>query len=197
MGQPIEGSNPSLSATALAGSTEAATRGPRRPRGGGLVDGAGRGCPPSIDLRLRVSKPDRRGASLGGEPDRRPSRPVVSPTYAQGSYYGRNRVVASAPGLLTGPATPLLSTTRAAQPPGRDPSRAGSHVVRTGRVSRKNGTARTRERGRGDPRARTGTRARRWSFGLPRRRKNGTRGARRRRPPPARAAPRALPGPLL
>src|SRR5450756_1353085 len=138
MGQPIEGSNPSLSATALAGSTEAATRGPRRPRGGGLVDRAGRGCPPPIDLRLRVPAQDRRGASLAGEPDRRPSRPVVSPIYAQGSYYGTNRVVASAPGRFTGPAAPLLSTTRAAQPSGRDPSRAGSSVVRTARVSRKN-----------------------------------------------------------
>src|SRR5450759_2030905 len=115
--------------------TEAATRGPRRPRHGGLVDREGRGYPPSIDLRLRVPVQDRRGASLAGESDRRPSRPVVSPIYAQGSYYGTNRVVASAPGRFTGPATPLLSTTRAAQPPGRDPSRAGSHVVRTGRIS--------------------------------------------------------------
>src|SRR5665811_1986833 len=87
------------------------------------------------------SDQDRHGASLAGEPDRRPSRPdrspsrpVVSPIYAQGSYYGMNRVVASAPGRFTGPATPLLSTTRAAQPPGRDPSRSRSHVVRTGRV---------------------------------------------------------------
>src|SRR5450759_2010508 len=126
---------------------EAATRGPRRPRHGGLVDREGRGYPPSIDLRLRVPEPDRRGASLAGEPDRRRSRPVVSPTYAQGSYYGTNRVVAGAPGRLTGPATPLLSTTRAAQPPGGDPSRSGSSVVRTGHVSRKNGA---RGRGRGD-----------------------------------------------
>src|SRR5450759_2680704 len=129
-----------------------------RPRHG-LVDREGRGYRPSIDLRLRVSKPDRRDASLAGEPDRRRSRPVVSPTYAQGSYYGTNRVVAGAPGRLTGPATPLLSTTRAAQPPGGDPSRSGSSGVRTGHVSRK----------------------------------NGARGARRRRPPLARAAPKALP----
>src|SRR5450759_5062186 len=135
----------------------------RRPRHGGLVDRAGRGYPPSIDLRLRVPVQDRRGASLAGESDRRPSRPVVSPIYAHGSYYGTNRVVASAPGRFTGPAAPLLSSTRVAQPPGGDPSRAGSHVVRTGRVSRK----------------------------------NRTRGARRRRPPLARAAPKALPGPLL
>jgi len=67
-----------------------------------------------------------------------PSRPVVSPTYAQGSYYGTNRVVAGAPGRLMGPAAPLPSTTRAAQPPGRDPSRLGSSVVRTARVSWKN-----------------------------------------------------------
>src|SRR5450759_2135089 len=112
----------------------------RRPRRGGLVDRTGRGYPPSIDLRLRVSKPDRRGASLAGDPDRRPSRPVVSPIYAQGSWYGTNRVVAGAPGRFTGPATPLLSTTRAAQPPGSDPSHSRSHVVRTGRVFRKNGT---------------------------------------------------------
>src|SRR5450759_669924 len=112
----------------------------RRPRRGGLVDRTGRGYPPSIDLRLRVSKPDRRGASLAGDPDRRPSRPAVSPIYAQGSWYGTNRVVAGGPGRFTGPATPLLSTTRAAQPPGRDPSHSRSHVVRTGRVSRKNVT---------------------------------------------------------
>src|SRR5450756_2465167 len=122
----------------------AADRHRRRPRRGGLVDRTGRGYPPSIDLRLRVSKPDRRGASLAGEPDRRPSRPVVSPIYAQGSYYGTNRVVAGAPGRFAGPAAPLLSTTRAAQPPGRGPSRLGSSVVRTARVSRKN-----RPRGRG------------------------------------------------
>src|SRR5450756_230780 len=104
----------------------AADRHRRRPRRGGLVDRTGRGYPPSIDLRLRVSKPDRRDASLAGEPDRRRSRPVVSPTYAQGSYYGTNRVVINAPGRLTGPAAPLLSTTRAAQPPGRN--RRGRHA---------------------------------------------------------------------
>ena len=118
------------------------------------------------------SDQDRHGASLAGEPDRRPSRPdrrpsrpVVSPTYAQGSYYGTNRVVAGAPGRFAGPAAPLLSTTRAAQPPGRDPSRLGSSVVRTARVSRKN-----RPRGRG--RARGG---------------DCTRPARCARPPPGRA----------
>jgi hypothetical protein len=105
----------------------------------GLDDGGDRAQPDQ----------DRHGASLAGEPDRRPSRPVVSPTYAQGSCYGTNRVVASAPGLLMGPATPLLSTTRAAQPSGRDPSRSRCSVVRTGRVSRK-------KRGRGD----AGTRGR-------------------------------------
>jgi len=47
-----------------------------------------------------------------------PSRPVVSPTYAQGSCYGTNRVIAGAPGRLTGPATPLLSTARAAHSSG-------------------------------------------------------------------------------
>jgi hypothetical protein len=100
------------------------------------------------------SDQDRHGASLAGEPDRRPSRPVrrpsrpvVSPTYAQGSWYGTNRVMASAPGHLTSPAAPLLSTERAAQPSGRSPSRSRSHVVRTGRVFRKN---RTRGRGGGD-----------------------------------------------
>src|SRR5450759_2263360 len=40
MGQPIEGSNPSLSATALAGPPMTAMRGRRRPRGGGLLDRA-------------------------------------------------------------------------------------------------------------------------------------------------------------
>src|SRR5450756_1214161 len=99
----------------------------RRPRPGGLVDRAGRGYPPPIDLRLRVPEQDRRGASLAGESDRRPSRPVVSPTYAEGSCYGANRVAAGAPGRLTSSATPIVSTTRAAQPAGatlaaRDPS---------------------------------------------------------------------------
>src|SRR5450759_4788070 len=121
----------------------------RRPRHGGLVDREGRGDPPSIDLRLRVPEPDRRDASLAGEPDRRPSRPVVSPTYAQGSYYGTNRVVARAPGRLAGPAAPLVSTTRAAQLSGRSPSRSRSSVARTGRVFRKNRT-------RGRARRRTG-----------------------------------------
>ena len=83
----------------------------------------------------RSSRPDRTPSRL----DRRTSRPVVSPTYAQGSCYGTNRVVAGAPGRLTGPAAPLLSTARATQPPGRDPSRLGSSVPRTGRVFRKNG----------------------------------------------------------
>ena len=93
----------------------------------------------------RVPAQDRRGASLAGSsdrrasrPDRRPSRPVVSPTYAQGSCYGTNRVVAGAPGRFTGPATPLLSTARAAQPSGRYRRRSRCSVVRTGRVSLKN-----------------------------------------------------------
>jgi len=69
-----------------------------------------------------------------------PSRPVVSPTYAQGSCYWTNRVVVSAPGRFTGPAAPFLSTTRAARPSGRDRRRSRSSIARTGRVSRKNGT---------------------------------------------------------
>ncbi len=108
------------------------------------------------------SDQDHRGAPAAGAPDRRPSRPdrspsrpVVSPTYAQGSYYGTNRVVASAPGRFTGPATPLLSTARAAQPLGRDPRRSRSSVARTGRVSRKN---RARGRGGGGGRAPAGSR---------------------------------------
>jgi hypothetical protein len=136
----------------------AATWGPRRPRGGGLVDRPGRGCPPWLDLRLRVPEQDRRGSSLAGEPDRRPSRRVVSPAYAQGSYYGTNRVVASAPGRFTGPAAPLLSTARAAQPSGRDRRRSRSSVVRTGRVSRKNPARGGRGPGRGGPDAGRGTR---------------------------------------
>ena len=102
------------------------------------------------------SDQDHRGASLAGSsdrrasrPDRRPSRPVVSPTYAQGSYYGTNRVVVSAPGRFTGPAAPLLSTTRAARPSGRDRRRSRSSVVRTGSVSRKNRTRGTRGREEG------------------------------------------------
>jgi hypothetical protein len=96
-----------------------------------------------------AGKPDRRAS----RPDRRPSRPVVSPTYAQGSYYGTNRVVANASGHLTSPAAPLLSTTRAAQPSGRNRCRSRSSVVRTGRVFRKN-----RPRGRGGAGAGAGER---------------------------------------
>ena len=66
------------------------------------------------------------------------SRPLVSPTYAQGSYYGTRRVVSGAPGRLAGPATRLQSTTRAARPSGRDHRGSRSSVARTGRVSRYN-----------------------------------------------------------
>ena len=100
---------------------------------------------PTGELRGPSGEPDRRPS----RPDRRPSRPVVSPTYAQGSCYGTNRVVASAPGRFAGPAAPLLSTTRAAQPPGRDPSRSRCSVARTGRVSRKNGARGREGAGRG------------------------------------------------
>jgi hypothetical protein len=105
----------------------------------------------STSRRRRGPRSIGPGSSFAGEPDRRPSRPAVSPTYAQGSCYGTNRVVAGAPGRFAGPAAPLLSTARAAQPPGCSPSRSRSHVVRTGRVFRKN-----RTRGRGD----AGTRGR-------------------------------------
>ena len=72
-----------------------------------------------------VVRPGGMRRSLGERGRRgRPARPVVSPTYAQGSYYGTNRVVAGAPGLLTGPAAPLLSTMRPAQRPGRDRRRS-------------------------------------------------------------------------
>jgi Transposase zinc-ribbon domain len=107
-------------------------------------DQAHRGAPAAGVPDRRPSRPDRRPS----RPDRRPSRPVVSPTYAQGSCYGTNRVVAGAPGRLTGPAAPLPSMTRAAQPPGGDPRRSRSSIARTGRVSRKNRTT-----GRGDARA--------------------------------------------
>jgi len=62
--------------------------------------------------------------------------PVVSPTYAQGSYYETNRVDSGACGRLAGPAAPLLSTARAAQPSGRDRRRSRSCAARTRRVSR-------------------------------------------------------------
>jgi hypothetical protein len=81
-----------------------------------------------------------RARPRSSRPERRPSRPVVSPTYAQDSYYGTNRVVASAPGRFTGPAAPVLSTAREAQSPGHDRRRSRSSVPRTGRVFRKNGT---------------------------------------------------------
>ena len=84
----------------------------------------------------------------------RPSWPDVSPAYAQGSYYGTNRGVAGAPGRLTGPASPLLSTTRAAQPSGRDRRRSRFHVVRTGRVFRKNRAPDRKNRAPERPRAR-------------------------------------------
>jgi hypothetical protein len=102
---------------------------------------------PTGDLRdptgRRPSRPDWRPSRPDWRPSRpdwRPSRPAVSPSYAQGSWYGTNRVVASAPGRLAGPAAPLLSTTGQPSPRGLDPSRSGSSVVRTARVSRKNRT---------------------------------------------------------
>src|SRR5450759_1557248 len=157
MGQPIEGSNPSLSATALAGPPMTAMRGRRRPRGGGLLDRA------DVATRHRSifdsAFPCRTVAARLTTVAARPETfaAVVSPTYAQGSSYGTNRVVLSAPGRLAGPAAPLVSTTRAAQPPGRGPSRSRSPAARTGRVFRKN---RPRGAGREDGDARAGTRGR-------------------------------------
>jgi hypothetical protein len=57
--------------------------------------------------------------------DRRASRPVVSPSYAQGSWYGTNRVVAGAPGRFAGPAAPLLSTEPGSPAPGTRPQPLG------------------------------------------------------------------------
>jgi hypothetical protein len=140
----------------IAGRTDSAAHVADTPRPGRcrLADYADAPRVSSRSRRRRGQHSMGPGPSLAGEPDwrpsrpdRRPSRPVVSPTYAQGSYYGTNRVVAGAPGRFTGPAAPLLSTERAAQPSGRSPSRSRSHVVRTGRVFRKN---RTRGRGGGD-----------------------------------------------
>lgn len=86
-----------------------------------------------------------------GQPNRRRSRPVVYPAYAQGSCYGTNRSVAAAPGRHSGPPAPLLSTTRAAPPSGYHFRRPRSSIARTGRVFRKN-RARGRPRaGAGDP----------------------------------------------
>jgi hypothetical protein len=53
---------------------------------------------------------------------------------------GRNESSPALPRSFTGPAVPLLSTARAAEPSGRDRRGSRSSVVRTGRVSRKNGT---------------------------------------------------------
>src|SRR5450759_199530 len=61
MGQPIEGSNPSLSATALTGPTDDRHAGPTSPSWWGTPRPRGRGYPPPIDLRLRVPVQDRRG----------------------------------------------------------------------------------------------------------------------------------------
>jgi len=148
-----------------------AMRGRRRPRGGGLLDCA--------DVATR-----HRSIFDSAFPCRTVAARLatfaacVSPTYAQGSYYGTNRVVASAPGRLAGPAAPLVSTTRAAQPPRRGPSRSRSHAARTGRVFRKNRTrgdagTGTRGRGRGDGDAGASMVVR-----APRRRKNRTPGGR-------------------
>jgi hypothetical protein len=94
------------------------------------------------------SDSDHRGASLAGGPDRRPSRPLVSPTYAQGSYYGTNRLVAGAPGRLTGPAASLLSTTRAAQLSGRDRRRSrSSRSTNRARISEQSDARAGREGG--------------------------------------------------
>ena len=102
-------------------------RGARVPSLGGLVDRTGRGYPPSIDLRLRVSKPDRRDASLAREPDRRPSRPRgfsdLTPGFVLPGTASSRRRRSRAP---HGSGHAALSTTRAAQPPGGDPSRSGS-----------------------------------------------------------------------
>jgi len=127
--------------------------GPPRP---GRLDrrcvAVGSPTPPVRVVRLRgmgdggdraPSDKDHRGPSMAGAPDRTPPRPdrtppqlVVSPTYAQGSYYGTNRVDSGARGRLAGPAAALLSTTRAALPSGRDRSRWRSSAARTWRVSR-------------------------------------------------------------
>src|SRR5450759_4646317 len=61
MGQPIEGSNPSLSATALTGPTDDRHAGPTSPSWWWTPRPRGRGYPPPIDLRLRVPVQDRRG----------------------------------------------------------------------------------------------------------------------------------------
>ena len=92
---------------------------------------------------LAPSDKDHRGPSVAGAPDRRPPRPdrgpprpLVSPTQAQGSYQGTNRVVIGAPKRLAGLAAPRLSTRRAAQSPGRDRRCWRSSTARTWRVSR-------------------------------------------------------------
>src|SRR5450759_4945171 len=41
---------------------------------------------------------------------------LVSPVYAHGSCYATNRILIDARWLLSGPAVPFLSTTRAARP---------------------------------------------------------------------------------
>jgi len=86
-----------------------------------------------------------------GLPDRRRSRPVVSPAYAQGACYGTNRAVAAAPWRHAGPPAPLLSTTRAAPPSGCHLRRPRSSIARTGRVFRKNRTRGRPRAGAGDP----------------------------------------------
>src|SRR5674476_257478 len=107
---------------------------------------------PSGSIRQDLPMP----AALAGQPDpgqpnRRRSRPVVYPAYAQGSCYGTNRSVAAAPGRQSGPPALLLSTTRAAPPSGYHFRRPRSSIARTGRVFRKN-RARGRPRaGAGDP----------------------------------------------
>ena len=135
-----------------------------RPRRCRLTDSAGRGAP-----RAGTASRRRRGpGSIGLGPSRfvsgrraRPetiSRPLVCPTYAQGSYYGTKQVLGGAPGRLTGPAAPRLSTTRAAQNPGRDRRRSRSSAARTGRVCRNNRTRAPRGREGGTPGAHAGGR---------------------------------------
>jgi len=102
-----------------------------------------------------------------------PSRPVVSPTYAQGSCYGRIESSPALPGASR--VRPRRSWARRAQPTPRDPPAAASRpsVARTGRVSRnRRAFPKNRMRGRS---------ARQWS--------SATR--------PGREPARVDPGPLL
>jgi hypothetical protein len=104
---------------------------------------------PTTRVRLvRVPGLDDGGDRAPSDQDHRwlesPTGDLRGPRFLRATHRvrttGRNESSPALPRSFTGPAVPLLSTARAAEPSGRDRRGSRSSVVRTGRVSRKNGT---------------------------------------------------------